>query len=158
MKTSLFFLKAVLFLLALLAFAFCLFAIPGMASRDAAAHPETAYLQYPFMLSACLLFCLFFFALYQAFKLLNSISRNQAFSIHSVIALKKIKYCAFTIVLCFIAGLGFLIVFIGGDIAGVFMMCMICIVASGAVCSFAAVLEKLTVRTIQLKEENKWTV
>lgn len=157
MRASLLFLKTVLVLLALSALAFCLFVIPGMASRDAAAHPETAYLHYPFMLSAYLLFGLFFFALYQTFKLLGSISRKQAFSIHSATALKKIKHCAFALVLCFIAGLGFLIVFIDGDIAGIFTMCLICIVASGAVCSFAALLEKLTAQTIQLKEENKRT-
>ena len=158
MRASLLFLKTVLVLLALPALAFCLFVIPGMASRDAAAHPETAYLQYPFMLSAYLLFGLFFIALYQAFKLLGSISRNQAFSMDSVSALKKIKYCAFVIALCFIAGLLFLIVFIGGDIAGIFTMSLICIVASSTVCVFAAMLEKPTVQAVRLQEENKLTV
>jgi len=158
MRASLLFLKTVLVLLALPALAFCLFVIPGMASRDAAAHPETAYLQYPFMLSAYLLFGLFFIALYQAFKLLGSISRNQAFAMDSVSALKKIKYCAFVIALCFIAGLLFLIVFIGGDIAGIFTMSLICIVASSTVCVFAAMLEKLTVQAVRLQEENKLTV
>lgn len=161
MKTKpavLFFLKIALVLLALPALAFCLFAIPGMASRDAAAHPETAYLQYPFLLSAYLLFGLFFIALYQTFKLLGFIGRNQAFSQQSVRALRKIKYCAMTIACIFIAGLAFLIFFIGGDIAGLFMMCMICIVASAAVCAFATVLEKLTVQAIQLKAENELTV
>lgn len=156
-QASLLFLKALLVLLAFLALVFCLFAIPGMASRDAA-HSETAYLQYPFLLSAYLLFSLFFTALYQTFKLLGYIGHNQAFSPDSVSALKKIKYCAFTISLCFIAGLVFLIVFIGGDIAGVFMMCLICIVASTAVCAFASVLEKLAVQAKRLKTENEMTV
>ena len=161
MKTisaALFFLKAVLVLLALLALAFCLFAIPGMASRDAAAHPETAYLQYPFLLSAYLLFSLFFVALFQTFKLLGYIGRNLPFSKESLRALKTIKYCAFAIAFCFIAGLAFLIFVIGGDIAGLFTLCMICIAASTAVCAFAALLEKLTVQAIRLKEENELTV
>ena len=161
MKTisaALFFLKAVLVLLALLALAFCLFAIPGMASRDAAAHPETAYLQYPFLLSAYLLFSLFFVALFQTFKLLGYIGRNLPFSKESLRALKTIKYCAFAIAFCFIAGLAFLIFVIGGDIAGLFTLCIICIAASTAVCAFAALLEKLTVQAIRLKEENELTV
>ena len=152
------FLKAVLILLALLALAFCLFAIPGMASRDAAAHPETAYLQYPFLLSAYLLFSLFFVALFQTFKLLGYIGRNLPFSKESLRALKTIKYCAFAIAFCFIAGLAFLIFVIGGDIAGLFTLCIICIAASTAVCAFAALLEKLTVQAIRLKEENELTV
>ena len=158
MRASLLFLRTVLALLCLPALAFCLFVIPEMASRDAAAHPETAYLEYPFMLSAYLLFSLFFIALYQAFKLLGSISRNKAFLMDSVSALKKIKYCAFAIALCFIAGLVFLIVYIGGDIAGIFTMSLICIVASSTICVFAALLEKLTVQVIRLKEENKLTI
>ena len=152
------FLKAVLILLALLALVFCLFAIPGMASRDAAAHPETAYLQYPFLLSAYLLFSLFFIALYQTYKLLDHIGRNRPFSAESVRALKTIKYCAASLAGCFTAGLIVLIFVIGGDIAGLFMMCMICIVASTAVCAFAAILEGLTVQAIQLKQENEWSV
>ena len=126
MRASLLFLKTVLALLALLALAFCLFAIPGMATRDAATHPETAYLQYPFMLSAYLLFSLFFIALYQTFKLLGSIGRNHPFSKESLRALKTIKYCTLTIAFCFIAGLAFLIFVVGGDIAGLSIMYMIC--------------------------------
>ncbi|TWT05362.1 DUF2975 domain-containing protein [Planococcus sp. CPCC 101016] len=157
-QASLIFLKAVLVLLALLAFAFCLFTIPGMASRDAAAHPETAYLQYPFLLSAYLLFGLFFTALYQTFKLLSFISRNQEFSIQSVRALKMIKYCALITAGIFVAGLLFLIFFIGGDIAGLFTMSTILIIASSAVSAFAAVLEKLTAKAIRMKAENELTV
>lgn len=155
---ALLFLKSVLVLLALLALAFCIFAIPGMASRDAAAHPETAYLQYPFLLSAYLLFSLFFIALHQTYKLLGYIGQNHAFSMQSVHALKKIKYCALTISFFFAGGLVFLIFVIGGDIAGVFMMSLICIVASLAVCTFAMVLEKLTIRAIRLQAENEMTV
>ena len=157
-QTSLIFLKAVLVLLALSAFAFCLFAIPEMASRDAAAHPETAYLQYPFLLSAYLLFGIFFTALYQTFKLLSLVSQNQQFSIQSVRALKMIKYCALITAGLFIAGLLFLIFFIGGDIAGLFMMSAILIIASIAVSAFAAVLEKLAAKVTGMKSENNLTV
>lgn len=157
-KGPLLFLKSILVLLALLALAFCIFAIPGMASRDAAAHPETAYLQFPFLLSAYLLFTLFFITLHQTFKLLGYISQNHAFSERAVRSLKKIKYCALTIASFLAAGLICLIFVIGGDIAGVFMMSLICIIASAAVGAFAAVLEKLTIQAIRLQAENEMTV
>lgn len=157
-KGALLFLKFVLVLTALLALAFCIFAIPGMASRDAAAHPETAYLQYPFLLSAYLLFGVFFTALYQTYKLLGCIGKSLEFSTEALQALKKIKYCALTLTAFFTAGLIVLIFVIGGDIAGMFMMSLICIIASAAVGSFAAVLEKLTVQATQLKAENEMIV
>lgn len=157
-KGPLFFLKSVLVLLALLALAFCIFAIPGMATRDAVAHPETAYLQYPFVLSAYLLFSLFFTVLYQTFKLLGYISKSLAFSTEALQALKKIKYCALTLTAFFTAGLIVLIFVIGGDIAGIFMMSLICIIASAAVGSFAGVLEKLTAQATQLKAENEMII
>lgn len=47
---SIFFLKGVVFLIGIPVLAFCLFGLPGVASRDAAANPETAYLQVPFLI------------------------------------------------------------------------------------------------------------
>ena len=47
----------------------------------------------------------FYFALYQAFKLLSYIDKNKAFSQLSVKALKNIKYCAITISGLYVVGL-----------------------------------------------------
>lgn len=157
-QVSLLFLKSVVVLLAILALVFCFFAVPGMAQRDAAAHPETAYLHDPFLAAAYLLFAVFLTALYQTFKLLSYIGQNRPFSRKSVSALKKIQYCALAISFFFAAGLAFLILVIGGDIAGIFTMCLICITASAAVYAFAAVLEKLAVVAHRMQAENERTV
>ncbi|MGZ7238410.1 DUF2975 domain-containing protein, partial [Streptococcus pyogenes] len=55
----------------------------------------------------------FYFALYQAFKLLSYIDKNKAFSELSVIALKKIKYCA--ILICSLHVLGLLLFYFVAD-------------------------------------------
>jgi len=152
------FLKAVLVLIGSAALAFCIFGLPGMASRDAAAHPETAYLQYPFLLCAYILFVPFFVALYQTFKILSYIDRNQAFSELAVSALRSIKHCAAAISFFFLAGLFSLAFFIGEDIAGMITLCLICVFASSAVAAFAAVLQKLLQDAISIKSENNLTV
>ncbi|MDN7243133.1 DUF2975 domain-containing protein [Planococcus sp. N028] len=152
------FLKAVLFLIGIAALVFCLVALPGMVSRDAAAHPETAYLQYPFLICAYILFTPFFMALYQTFKLLSYIDKNQVFSEVSVKALKHIKYCALLIGLFFAVGLFSLALFIGEDIAGMITLCLICIFSSSIIATFTAVLQKLLKEAIEIKSENDLTV
>ena len=116
------FLKVVLFLLGITVLALCIFGLPGIASRDAEANPETAYLQYPFLVCAYVLFTPFFVALYQAFKLLTYIDRNKAFSELTVRALRYIKYCAITISILFVLGIIFVVIFIEGDRTGVIML------------------------------------
>ena len=51
----------------------------------------------------------FFVALYQAFKLLSYIDKNQAFSELSVKALKNIKYCAITISILYVVIMPFVL-------------------------------------------------
>ncbi|PSL40171.1 Protein of unknown function (DUF2975) [Planomicrobium soli] len=155
---SIIFLKAVLLFIILLALAFCIFGLPVMASRDAAAHPVTAYLQYPFLICSYILFSTFFIALHQTYKLLNYIDRNEAFSELSINALKYIKYCASAISCFFVAGLFILILLIKGDIAGMITLCLLCTFASSVIATFAAVLQKLLKAAIDIKSENDLTV
>ncbi|MGI0013484.1 MAG: DUF2975 domain-containing protein [Nitrososphaera sp.] len=118
------FLKVVISLIGIAALAVCIFWLPGIASRDAAAHPELAYQQYPFLAYAYILGITFFVALYQAFKLLIYIDGNKAFSELSVRALRYIKYCAITISTLMVAGIVTLMVLSfgkGEDIAGIVM-------------------------------------
>ncbi|MBP1079706.1 hypothetical protein JOC74_000194 [Bacillus capparidis] len=49
------FLKVVVFLIGIVVLALCIFLLPEIASRDAEANPETAYLQYPFLVCAYVL-------------------------------------------------------------------------------------------------------
>ncbi|WP_162098195.1 DUF2975 domain-containing protein [Planococcus antarcticus] len=72
-----------------------------------------------------------FVELFQTFKLLDYIGRNRIYSKMSVSSLKKLKYSTYTTVFFFAAGLTFLVSVIESDIAGKFMVCPICTIASG---------------------------
>lgn len=86
--TTLFLKMAVIFM-GLPVLALCIFWLPGGVN----------YLPYPVIIGAYAAALSFFFALYQALKLLGYIDRNKAFSELSVDALKNIKYCAISSVL-----------------------------------------------------------
>ncbi|MGM0878679.1 MAG: DUF2975 domain-containing protein [Bacillota bacterium] len=152
------FLKVVIFLIGITVLALCIFWLPGIASRDAEANPETAYLQYPFLVCAYVLSIPFFVALYQAFKLLTYIDRNKAFSELSVRALRYIKYCAITISILIVVGIILVVIFIEGDLAGVIGLGLMCTFASSVIATFAAVLQKLLKEAIDIKSENDLTV
>ncbi len=109
------FLKIAVFIIGTPVLALCIFGLPGIAARDAAAHPETAYLQYPFLIGAYISATPFFVALYQALKLLSYIDQNKAFSELSVRALKYIKYCAITISTLIVIGILSVFILITGE-------------------------------------------
>jgi hypothetical protein len=152
------FLKVVIFLFGITVLALCIFWLPGIASRDAEANPETDYLQYPFLVCAYVLSIPFFVALYQTFKLLIYIDRNKAFSELSVRALRYIKYCAITISILIVVWIIFVVIFIECDVAGVIGLGLMCTFASSVIATFAAVLQKLLKEAIDIKSENDLTV
>ena len=100
----------------------------------------------------------FFVGLYQAFKLLGYIRRNEIFSQRSVRALRTIKYCALAII-------GFVAVsvifMIGGDRddrpGGTFMRLLITF-PSIVVAIAAAVFERILQNAVDIKSENELTV
>ncbi len=101
----------------------------------------------------------FFFALYQAFKLLSYIDKNKAFSELSVKALKNIKYCAITISILYAVGMPFFYLIAEEDDApGLIVIGLVIIFASMVIAVFAAVLQKLLKEAIDIKSENDLTV
>ncbi|MDQ0877415.1 hypothetical protein QFZ77_006074 [Paenibacillus sp. V4I3] len=149
-----FFLKGVIILIGIVALALCIFLLPEIASRDAEAHPVTAYLQYPFLLSAYLLSIPFFIALYQVFKLLIYIDKNNSFSELSVRALKVINRCAITISAFIVVGIVFVAIFIEGDRAGVIALGLYSTIASSVIATFVGVLQRLVKEVVDIKSEN----
>ena len=91
----------------------------------------------------------FFYALYQAFKLLGHVRQDRVFSPNSVKALRTIKYCAFSII-------GFVIVeeitimlnHGDDDAAGAIMLGVMIIFCSIVVAVVANMFEKLVQNTI----------
>lgn len=160
-RGSTLFLRVAVLLIGIPVLALCIFGLPGMAARDAAAHPETAYLQYPFLLGAYLTVIPFFYALYQALKLLNYIDKNKSFSERSVKSLKYIKYCAITISTLVLTGLLSVVALTAGegeDITGVIGIAFILVFGSLVIAVFAAVLQRLLKEAIDIKSENDLTV
>ena len=101
----------------------------------------------------------FYFALYQAFKLLSYIDKNQAFSDLSVKALKTIKYCASTISILYIAGLPlFYLVGDKDDAPGIIVIGLVMVFASMVIAFFAAVLQMLLKEAIDIKSDNDLTI
>ncbi|MCM3388899.1 DUF2975 domain-containing protein [Ureibacillus chungkukjangi] len=159
-RSSTVFLKAVLILIGIVVLAVCLFGLPVLASRDAAKHPDTAYLQFFFLGYVYILCTPIFGALYQALKILSYIDKNEAFSNISVRALRFIKRCAITIVILILIGVITSIFLFNGkeDITGIIMLALLSIFASCIIATFAAVLQRLLQKAINIKSENDLVV
>ncbi|MFZ3580239.1 DUF2975 domain-containing protein [Virgibacillus sp. DJP39] len=158
-RGSTLFLKTVIILMGLLVLAVCVY---GLSRFDPNSPywqlPELANLQYPLLIGMYAAMIPFFVALYQTFKLLNLIDRNEAFSELSVKALKNIKYCAITIIILYIIEMPFLYLLTKADDAPGILIGMIIIFASLVIAVFAAVLQKLLKNAIDIKSENDLTV
>ena len=114
----------------------------------------------PFLVYGYLASIAFFVALYQAFKLLGYIGRNEVFSPRSVNALRTIKYCAIVLsILIVMAGL-YIRIFhaTDDDPAGFLAMCIVTTFVSIVIATAAAVFEKLLQNAVDLKSENDLTV
>lgn len=114
----------------------------------------------PFILYGYSASIAFFVALYKAFKLLGYIGQNKVFSLYSVKALKRIKYCAIVLsVLIVLAGL-YIRLFHNkaDDPAGFLAMCILATFASIIVATAAAIFEKLLQNAIDMKSENDLTI
>jgi hypothetical protein len=101
----------------------------------------------------------FFVGLYQAFKLLNLIDANKAFSQNAVNTLKNMKFAALSIV-GFIGVAMFYIRFaaMGDDPAGPTMLGIIICFAAIVIATAAAVFQKLLQNAVDIKSENDLTV
>lgn len=98
------FLKVIIFLSGIAVLALCIW-LPEIAVRDARVHPDTAYFLIPFLVCAYGFCIAFSIALYQAYKLLTYIEKNNAFSELSLKSLKIIKKCAFTVIFLILLGI-----------------------------------------------------
>ncbi|MFP3723236.1 DUF2975 domain-containing protein, partial [Niallia circulans] len=131
------------------------FLVPEIGNFAAGLYPNNAYLKYLIMFDFYTAAIPFYYALYQAFKLLNYIDKNEAFSELSVNALKKIKNCAISISAIFVLGLPlFYLLAERDDAPGIILIGLVLIFASMVIAVFAAVLQKLLKEAIDIKSEN----
>lgn len=166
MKTSLkrastFFLKTVLIVIAIGMCVFAYFAYPSIWTGVPAEWPaitETSVV-YPGLMAIFLTAVPFLFALFQAFRLLQYIDKNLAFSQSSINALRNIKFAAVTMTVLYAAAmpLMFLIAEVD-DAPGLILIYGAFTCAPLVVATFAAVLQKLVQNAIDLKTENDLTI
>jgi hypothetical protein len=120
---------------------------PHLEGRNAHATLFEIYFKDPFLAYAYLASIAFFVALYQAFRLLEYIGHNEAFSLAAVRALRTIKYCAMALVAMIGAGVAYIVIAVRGkdDIAGGvaigLAMIFISVVAGTAAAVFERVLQ-----------------
>ncbi|MDD4319568.1 MAG: DUF2975 domain-containing protein [Candidatus Peribacteraceae bacterium] len=121
--------------------------------------PEYKQALYPALIGFFATALPFFFALYQAFKLLHYIDTNNAFSASSVLALRTIKYCAIAMSILYATGLPMLFIIAELDDApGLGAMGLAIVFAPLVVATFAAVLQKLVRNALDMKLELDVTV
>ena len=153
------FLRIAVILMGIPILALCIFVVPEIASFTAELYPDMAFLKYLICIDLYAAAIPFYFALYQAFKLLSYIDKNKAFSELSVRALKTIKYCAIVISSLFVIGMPlFYLLAEADDAPGVIVIGMVIIFASMVIGVFAAVLQRLLQEAIDIKSENDLTV
>lgn len=146
-------LRGVVILIGLIVLAICLFVLPIGLRSDA-----TGYYR-PIVLGMYVAAIPFFFAIYQALKLLGCIDQNKAFSAASVQALNNIKYAALAISGLFTLGMPYIFYVADKDDApGVAAIGFIIIGASCVIATFSAVLRKLIQNGVDIKSENDLTV
>ncbi|MBO0999929.1 DUF2975 domain-containing protein [Bacillus sp. SD075] len=149
------FLKIAVILMGIPVLALCIFLVPEIANFAAELYPDMTYLKYLVLIDLYASAIPFYFALYQAFKLLSYIDKNKAFSELSVRALKTIKNCAITISVLYVAGMPFFYLMAEMDDApGIILIGMVVIFASMVIAVFAAVLQRLLQEAIDIKTEN----
>ncbi|OPX89862.1 MAG: hypothetical protein A4E53_01377 [Pelotomaculum sp. PtaB.Bin104] len=153
------FLKLAVILMGFPVLALCIFLVPEIANFATELFPDWSYMKYLVFIDLYATAIPFYFALYQAFKLLSYIDKNKAFSELSVKALKNIKNCAITISILYVAGMPlFYLMGEVDDAPGIIPIGMVMIFASMVVAVFAAVLQKLLKNAIDIKSENDLTV
>jgi hypothetical protein len=151
------FLKLAVFLIGAPILALGVFGLPWLMNHPV--NPDYAHMLYPIVAGMYLSTIPFFGALYQAFKLLSYIDKNDAFSELSVQALKKIKICALVISGLYVVILPFVFLLADLDDApGLIIIGMVPIFGSMVIAVFAAVLQRLLQEAINIKSENDLTV
>ena len=152
------FLKIAIIFIGIFVLALCIFLVPELADAvaDFLGVHSVKYIIFILLYGGALPF---YFALYQAFKLLSYIDKNIAFSELSVQNLMKTKYCAIFICGLHVLGLPlYYLVADKDDAPGLIFVGMVIPFASLVIAVFAAVLQRLLQEAINIKSENDLTV
>ena len=146
-------LRGAVVLIGLSVLAICMFLIPIILVSD-----QTEFYK-PLLAGLYVPAIPFFWALYQALKLLRLIDNSEPFSNDSANAFKQIKYCALIIGGIFLASSPYVYYVADQDDApGVLLIVLVIAFASFVIATFSTLLQKLVQTAIDIKEENDLTV
>jgi Protein of unknown function (DUF2975) len=156
-KSSTLFLKVVILLIAIGVLAGLIW-FPQTEGRAANLDLISIYTD-PFIIYIYIASTPFFVGLYQAFKLLNFIDANKAFSQGAVNTLRNMKFASLSLI-GFIALAEFYIRFFahGDDPAGPTALGILASFAAAIIATAAAVFQKLLQNAVDIKSENDLTV
>ena len=138
-----------------------LIAMPQFEGRNVDATLFEIYFNDPFLVYIYLSAIPFFIGLYQAFKILGFVAKNNTFSHATIKALRTIKYCAFITAGAVIAADAFLMIAArsnGEDAAGAVMLGLIATFSSVVIGTATAVFERVVQNAVDIKSENDLTV
>lgn len=148
-------LRGVIVCIGLAVLVLCFFGLPRLILLELAGDFDYGYIFVGMYVPAIP----FFFALYQALKLLTSIDQNRAFSPDSVKALGKIKYSALAISGLYAVGMPYIFYVADRDDApGVAAIGFVIIGASFVIATAAALFESVLQNAVDIKAENDMTV
>ncbi len=151
------FLKIAVIIIGLPVLAICLYGFAWLVKNPA--NSDYSSILYPIILALYLTAVPFFIALFQAFKLLSYIDKNQSFSDSSVNSLKIIKLCASSISVLYLLMMPFFYQLAKkDDAAGIIIVAGAFVFGSLVVAVFAAVLQKLLIEVIDIKTDNDLTI
>jgi hypothetical protein len=147
------FLRVVIGLIGLVVLGLCVFILPmGIATDQTGEYRNI-------LLGLYIPAVPFFYALYQGFKFLHFIDTSQAFSVPSIDALKRTKYCAMIISALFTVGMPYIFYVADKDDApGVAAIGFVIIFASAVIATAAAVFQSLLQHAVDIKSEHDLTV
>jgi len=153
------FLKLAVIFIGIPVLALCIFLVPKIGNFAGELYPDLAYMKSLVLIDMYAAAIPFYFTLFQAFKLLSYIDKNQAFSELSVKALKNIKYCAITISTLYLLGMPlYYLMAKRVDPPSIIPIVLVIIFASMVIAVFAAVLQRLLQEAINIKSENDLTI
>ena len=159
-QSSTLFLKAVLCLIAIGTFAGMLW-FPQTEGRAANLDLISIYAD-PLIIYSYIASIPFFIGLYQAFKLLNLIDANKAFSQSAVNTLKNMKFASLSLIGFIALALVYIRFFapfgVDDDPAGPTMLGIVMSLAFGVIATAASVFQKLLQNAVDIKSENDLTV
>ncbi|WP_430541097.1 DUF2975 domain-containing protein [Sporosarcina thermotolerans] len=158
MKRETLFLKLAVVLMGIPILAICIFVVPEIGEFAAELYPTMPYLRYLVVIDLYASAIPFYFALYQAFKLLGiSIGRSLLGFICESIKEYQIL-CTYYLWRIRDRHATFLSHGEMDDAPGIILIGLVIIFASFVIAVFAAVLQKLLTDAIEIKSENEFTV